>query len=92
MIRVLTDRGPTLGYPHSSQIKGSRHGRMRELRIQHAGRPFRVLDAFDPRRTVLLLLGGDKSGEDRWYDEHVPRADRLFDDHLATLEKETGGG
>ena len=48
---------------------------MRELRIQHEGRPYRVLYAFDPRRSAILVLGGDKTGNDRWYEEQVPVAD-----------------
>jgi len=47
-----------------------------------------VLYAFDPRRTVILLIGGDKSGNDRWYEQNVPRADRLYDEHLEGLRKE----
>ena len=74
--------------PHSSDIKGSRLGNLRELRVQHAGRPYRVLYAFDPRRCALLLIGGDKTGQNRWYDEHVPLAEKLYDDHLETLRKE----
>ena len=61
---------------------------MRELRIQHQGRPYRVLYAFDPTRTAILLLGGDKTGNTRWYDEYVPAADKLYDAHLDTLAKE----
>jgi len=61
---------------------------MRELRVQHAGRPYRLLFAFDPRRCAILLLGGDKTGNDRWYDENVPIADRLYDVHLELLRKE----
>lgn len=61
---------------------------MRELRIQHAGRPYRVLYAFDPRRAAILLLGGDKTGQDRWYEQFVPTADALYDEHLETLSKE----
>jgi hypothetical protein len=61
---------------------------MRELRIQHRGRPYRILYAFDPRRSAILLIGGDKTGNDRWYDENVPRADRLFDEHLESLERD----
>ena len=61
---------------------------MRELRVQHAGRPYRLLFAFDPRRCVILLLGGDKTGNDHWYDENVPIADRLYDEHLELLKKE----
>ena len=61
---------------------------MRELRTQHEGRPLRTLYAFDPRRAAILLLGGDKTGDDRWYDTNVPVADRLYDEHLAQLGKE----
>jgi hypothetical protein len=61
---------------------------MRELRIQHGGRPYRVLYAFDPRRVALLVIGGDKTGDDRWYDMLVPIADRLYDDHVEQLRKE----
>lgn len=59
-VRLLESKGPTLGYPQSSSIHRSKHGHMRELRIQHQGRPYRVLYAFDPRRIALLLLGGRK--------------------------------
>jgi hypothetical protein len=51
-IRLLEARGPRLGFPDSSGIVGSRHGRMRERRVQHKGRPLRVLYAFDPRRVA----------------------------------------
>lgn len=87
-VGLLEDQEIALDYPHSSRIEMSRHGQMRELRIQHAGRPYRVLYAFDPRRTGLLLLGGDKTGDDRWYDRMVPIADRLYDEHLETLKQE----
>jgi len=71
-----------------SGINGARHGHLRELRIQHAGRPYRILYAFDPRRCALLLIGGDKTGQDRWYEVNVPLADQLYDEHLDTLRKE----
>lgn len=87
-IDLLEAQGPHLGFPHSSGIQGSRHPHLRELRIQHAGRPYRVLYAFDPRRSAILLLGGDKTGDDRWYDTHVPIADRLYDKYLNELRKE----
>ena len=88
VVGLLEDHGPQLGYPHGSSITSSRHGHMRELRIQHQGRPLRVLYAFDPRRVAILLLGGDKTGNDRWYEEFVPVADRLYDAHLASLKRE----
>jgi hypothetical protein len=58
------------------------------LRTQSAGKPLRTLYAFDPLRTAILLLGGDKTGDDRWYEKFVPVADRLYDQHLAELKKE----
>jgi hypothetical protein len=88
MVDLLEERGPHLGYPFTSGVVRSRHAHMRELRIQHAGRPYRVLYAFDPRRTAILLLGGDKVGDDRWYDVNVPRADRLYDAYLDEIRRE----
>ena len=87
-VELLMERGPYLSFPHSSGIKGSRHRRMRELRIQIGGRPLRVFYAFDPRRISILLIGGDKTGNDRFYEEYVPLADNLFDEHLEELRKE----
>lgn len=87
-VELLEQRGPDLPYPYSSAVRGLRHGQMRELRVQHAGRPYRVLYAFDPRRAAILLLGGDKTADARWYATHVPLADRLYDAHLETLRRE----
>ncbi|HSX93299.1 MAG TPA: type II toxin-antitoxin system RelE/ParE family toxin [Hydrogenophaga sp.] len=89
-VQLLEIKGPSLPFPHSSGINGSRHGHMRELRVQHQGRPYRVLYAFDPRRAAILLIGGDKTGNDRWYDSHVPMADRLYDEHLVEIGKQAG--
>lgn len=88
VVEMLVEHGPALPCPHSSGISTSKHRHMRELRIQHAGRPYRVLYAFDPRRAAILLLGGDKTGQDRWYEQFVPAADELYDGHLDTLKKE----
>lgn len=86
-VALLRENGTALRYPHSSRIVGSAYDHMRELRIQHAGRPYRVLYAFDPRRSAILLIGG-KTGRNRWYRVHIPIADRLYTEHLATLKKE----
>jgi hypothetical protein len=86
-VSLLQELGPTLRMPHCSGIETSRHTHMRELRIQHEGRPYRVLYAFDPRRAAMLLIGGDKTGNDRWYDEFVPYADAIYDRHLRELER-----
>jgi hypothetical protein len=87
-IDMLQTRGPSLGFPTSSAVLGSRHGHMRELRVDHARSHFRILYAFDPRRSAILLLGGDKKGDRRWYEENVRRADRLYDEYLEELRKE----
>ena len=87
-VQLLQQFGPALGRPHADTVNGSKHPNMKELRIQHAGRPYRVLYAFDPRRAAILLLGGDKTGDDRWYERMVPAADRLYDEHLAALKRE----
>ena len=87
-VELLETKGPQLPFPYSSGIEQSKHSHMRELRIQHAGHPYRVLYAFDPRRVAILLLGGCKAGDDRWYDTQVPIADRLYDDHLNALKRE----
>src|SRR6266702_3118211 len=73
---------------HVDSVASSKHANMKELRVQHRGRPYRVLFAFDPRRTAVLLIGGNKTGKGRWYKEFVPIADRLYDEHLETLRRE----
>ncbi len=88
LVGVLRERGPHLGFPHSSDVKGSKYGQLRELRVQHQGEPYRILYAFDPRRAAILLLGGNKTGDDRWYEVFVPLADKLYDEHLIALRKE----
>jgi hypothetical protein len=87
-VRLLQARGPNLPHPHSSGIESSKHPHMRELIVQCHGEPFRILYAFDPRRVAILLVGGNKTGDNRWYESFVPVADRLYEQHLAALAKE----
>lgn len=87
-VRLLEDRGTSLGFPYSSGVHGSKHGYMRELRVQRRGAPLRILYAFDPRRVAILLVGGDKTGDERWYDRVIRQADTLYDEHLKQLEQE----
>lgn len=82
------EKGTQLPFPFCSGINGSRHEHMRELRIQSGGKPIRVFYAFDARRSAILLIGGDKTGDKRFYDTMVPIADRLYDIHLEELENE----
>jgi hypothetical protein len=85
-VGLLEARGPALPFPYSSDINGSKHGNMRELRIQHRGEPYRVFYAFDPRRSAILLIGGNKTGDGQFYERMVPKADRIYDEHLRELE------
>lgn len=87
-VNLLIEKGPQLPFPFSSGINGSKHEHMRELRIQSGGNPIRVFYAFDPRRTAILLIGGDKTGDGRFYTRMIPVADKLYDDHIKELEAE----
>ncbi len=92
-VHLLEARGPTLPFPSSSDVRGSRHGNMRELRIQIGGDPYRVFYAFDPRRAAILLVGGNKAGDEQFYERMVPQADRVYDRHLQELaQAEDFGG
>lgn len=86
MVHVLEERGPALTRPYADKVKESRHPNMRELRAQSKGRPLRIFYAFDPRRSAILLIGGDKTGDDRFYERFVPAADQLYDEHLREIE------
>ena len=87
IVGLLEVRGVTLGEQYSSAIKGSRHA-LRELRVMSRGRPFRVFYAFDPKRRAVLLIGGDKGGDKRFYEVYVPMADQLFDEYLVETADE----
>lgn len=87
-IGLIEELGPQLPRPHSDTVNGSKHSNMKELRTQHKGRPLRTFYAFDPRRKAILLLGGDKTGDARFYDRMIPLADKLYDQHLKDLKKE----
>jgi len=89
-VGLLEDLGPNLGYPYTSDIGGSKHRNLRELRVQSKGRPFRVFYAFDPRRDAIMLIGGDKTGDKRFYERMIPIADRLYDKHLREIGDEDG--
>lgn len=88
-VAMLEELGPGLARPWVDTITGSRHQNMKELRPR--GGHLRVLFAFDPRRTAILLLGGDKTNRWQvWYQEAIPKADALYDDYIRTLRREGG--
>ena len=90
-VNLLRQAGPLLPFPHSTGVRQSRHGSMRELRSQCEGRPLRTFYVFDPRRVAILLIGGDKTGDDRFYDDMVPLADRIYDEYLKEIKEENNG-
>jgi hypothetical protein len=91
VVGLLEEKGPHLPYPYSSEVKGAKYGSMRELRIQHEGKPYRILYLFDPRRAAVLLIGGKKTGGVRWYEKYVSVAEKIYDQHLKDLKNEQGG-
>lgn len=82
VVDLLEQHGPQLRFPYSSDINTPNTSNLRELRKQHRGHPIRILYAFDPRRQAVLILGADKTGDARWYDTAVPKADKLFQQYL----------
>ena len=86
VVDMLVDYGPTLGRPFADTLKGSRIPNLKELRVQHQGRPLRILFAFDPRRCGYLILGGDKTGDKMWYVDAIRRAEAIYAIHLREVE------
>ena len=88
-LRMLSLTGPGLGRPLVDTVRHSRHRNMKELRPQSVGSSeLRILFAFDPRRTAVMLVAGDKRGAwNRWYAQNIPIADSRFDVHLQMLRR-----
>lgn len=81
MADVLEITGPHLSRPYADTLKGTDKVRnLKELRIQHAGKPYRVFYAFDPKRRAILLCGGRKDGkrDKQFYDTMIPLAENEF--------------
>ncbi len=88
-LEILAELGPGLGRPLVDTVTGSRHKNMKELRPGTSGRSeVRILFAFDPTRSGILLIAGDKHGQwQKWYRINVPLADDRYDEHLKRLTK-----
>jgi hypothetical protein len=86
---LLRRFGPTLRRPHCDTLKGSKHPNMKELRFTLPDGEWRVAFAFDPRRSAILLVAGNKSGmnERRFYRQLIRTADARFDAHLQALQR-----
>ncbi|MBE4605505.1 type II toxin-antitoxin system RelE/ParE family toxin [Vibrio navarrensis] len=87
-IQVLLERGPQQSRPYADTVEDSKHSNMKELRVQSNGKPIRAFFAFDPERTGIILCGGDKTGDKRFYKKMIPIADAEFDEHLEELKNE----
>lgn len=85
-VYLLEEQGPNLPRPYADTLKGSNFNNMKELRVQHKGKPYRILYAFDPNREGILILGGNKGGDKRWYNKNIVLADKLYQNHLDKLE------
>ena len=87
-IGLLEEHGPQLRRPYADTLEGSKLSNLKELRVQHRGEPYRILYAFDQKRQALLLIGGNKAGDKRWYKRMIPLAEAIFERHLRNSEKE----
>jgi len=85
-VDLLERFGPNLSRPYVDTVKGSRHSDMKELRTQCHGEPFRTFFAFDPERNAILLIGGVKKDDKYFYDEMIPMADNIYDEHLKNMK------
>ncbi|MGL5798626.1 MAG: type II toxin-antitoxin system RelE/ParE family toxin [Plesiomonas sp.] len=82
----LKEIGPMLGRPDVDTLVGTKKVKnLKELRVQHNGKPYRIFFAFDPLRQAVMLCGGDKTGNKRFYDVMIPIAEKEFSSYLSTL-------
>lgn len=89
-VELLKLFGPRLSRPHADTLKGAKHANMKELRAETSDQVLRIAFAFDPKRTGILLVAGNKAGvnQKRFYKQLIDEADVLFDKHLAKLKAE----
>lgn len=73
--------GVRLGFPYSSDLKGTESA-LRELRATAGSAELRVVYAFDPSRNAVLLIGGNKSGDNRFYKRIILKAERIWKKYL----------
>ncbi len=88
---VLQQQGPGLGRPLVDNVYNSKFTNMKELRVQHRGKPLRAFFAFDPLRQAIVLCIADKGGKKRFYKEMLDIADEQYKLHLSTLGEQSNG-
>lgn len=88
-VNLLKLMGPRLARPHADTLKGSKHANMKELRADTSDQVLRIAFAFDPNRSAILLVGGNKGGvsQKRFYKQLIAKADELYDAHLAANKR-----
>lgn len=87
-LKLLQEYGHNLARPYADTIKGSKINNLKELRIQHNGRPLRAFFVFDLLRQAIILCAGDKTGDNRFYQKMIPLAETLYQEHLENLNNE----
>lgn len=86
-IELLKQYGYNLNRPYADTIKGSKLSNLKELRIQHDGKPYRAFFVFDPHRQAIILCAGDKTGNKRFYQKMIPLAELIYQQYLEQLEQ-----
>ncbi|MGV3605952.1 MAG: type II toxin-antitoxin system RelE/ParE family toxin [Planctomycetaceae bacterium] len=92
-VELLKVLGPRLSRPHADTLNGSKHANMKELRVDTAREVIRVAFAFDPTRSAILLVAGNKTGMSQklFYKQLILKADELFDEHLLAIRRTKKG-
>ncbi len=88
-IKNLERKGPHLGRPLVDTLKGSQMSNLKEFRLPFQGQPYRILFAFDPEREAILLIGGNKASDKKWYQRMIPQAETIFANHLKKLAEKS---
>jgi hypothetical protein len=86
-IDLLAEVGPGLGRPLVDTIHGSSIANLKELRPGTV----RILFVFDPWRSSILLVAGDKAGRwTEWYHQAIPLAEQRYEIYLKERADEEG--
>lgn len=85
-VKLLLEKGPSLGRPYVDTLKGSKYSNLKELRVQAQGRKYRIAFLFTGERVCLLLTGNVKGGSEdkRFYKKLIGEAETLYEQYLAS--------
>lgn len=87
-MNILSEIGPTLGRPQVDTLKNSTIPNLKELRVRSNGRPFRIFFVFDNKRNAVLLIGGNKAGNKRFYETKIPESEKIYKKYLREIKNE----